>query len=214
MEKFLAHFTERLVFFHFFFSPPTKFSLNVEHPSSTGRHSLTHTTTLLAKHENTMTIAVREQNLFNPRSSKSLPIWKDIFWKSLNAAVVWHTEHHLDLKQEEKDRHKQKPFYWMTHIPMIPPGLCGVFYTVVLHVQIHCLLATNVRLVHEHAVEQNQDSNAHSSASTVTLDVATALHLQTWKTIYSSFQDTAIQYCWFLAPVAMEKKNSNSSHFW
>lgn len=75
-DFFLAHFTGRLVFLH------NVFSLNVElitlltsppHNTPlprTDMHSLTHTATPLAKHENTMTITVREKkNVFNLRFS-------------------------------------------------------------------------------------------------------------------------------------------------
>lgn len=173
--KISARFTETCFLSYF---SPTKFSLNVDLPTplqlsfSAGVrcHTLPHHRQCV-KHND---YCCQGKKKLTSGFCSRFPFERS-FEKTLNAATVWHTEHRLDLIQEDKDTHMHKPFYWMTQISVIPPGLCGVF--------IHCFSACANSLFigtkpqtstcAGSGGELDYNSTAHYSAFTTTLSLAT-----------------------------------------
>lgn len=103
------------------------------------------------------------------------------FEKTLNAATVWHTEHHWDEMQEDKDTHTcTNPFIGWLRFLWSLLAYVEFLYTVFLHVQIPCLLAQKPQTstCACSGGELHYNSTAHYSAFATTLSLATILHLQ------------------------------------
>lgn len=149
-QRFLAHFTERLVFFHLFF--PTKFPLNGELITAlTSWHEQTHTRWHTPPHRRQSMKAqgalLSGEKMFSTSGFQSRFLFEKYFWRSLNAAVVWHAWKSVRFETErQRHTHTKKPFIgWLKFPWSLEAYVESPLHTVVLHVQIPCLLARNLK---------------------------------------------------------------------